>query len=290
METTNKPLITQGWLRASIYLIVFFFVAYLGELIGSFIIGSYKQGTEAGDRGIADLAILQTIIYILFFLLTWLMRKFVDRQSFKSLGFEWKGYSDEAWLGFFAAIAMLGLGSLILVALGYLSFTNASIDIPSLVIEIVLMIEVAFVEELIVRGYLLNNLMQSMNRWIALGTSSLLFSILHMANPDVSILALANIVVAGFLLGLNYIFTKNLWFGIFFHFAWNYFQGPVFGYDVSGLKLTTLLQQSASGPEVWTGGPFGFEGSLLCVLLTIIVILTLSHFFIRKYEPQPMPQ
>lgn len=283
METIQSPLIKQGWLRALIYfagvsLIVYFFSnfsSYMSEM---------EAGTEKGDESILQFGIIYSLMGSLIFLFTRVSRKFIDRKSFESLGFSRTGYSNEAWLGFFAALAILGIGSVTLVATGYLSFIGASLNAAPLLLEIVIMIVVAFVEELLFRGYLLNNLMQSVNKWGALSITAALFSLFHGSNPDITLFAVVNIFLAGILLGINYIFTKNLWFSIFFHFAWNYFQGPILGYDVSGLKLTSLLQQSTSGPETWTGGPFGFEGSLLCPLLFIISVLIFSYFFIKRYE------
>jgi len=283
MKTTDKPLIKQGWLRAVIYFIGTFAVVLLAQTVATLLLPS-DFGTESGDDELLDFGLTYFVMGVLIVLFTWIVRKYVDRKSFKSLGFTWKDYSNEAGLGFFAALAMLGIGTLILVLLNFLSFIGSNTNAGLLFIEIVIMIVVAFVEELLFRGYLLNNLMQSMNKWLALGVSSILFAIFHGNNPDVTIFAIVNIVLAGFFLGLNYIFTKNLWFGIFFHFAWNYFQGPVLGYEVSGLKLTSLLQQSMAGSDVWTGGRFGFEGSLLCPLLFIVAIFIFSLAFRKRYE------
>lgn len=284
MSATQKPLIKQGWLRALIYFVSVSLIVYAFQISGSFIMDQFKSGTETGNNSVLDFGIFYSIMGIVITLATWVMRKFVDRKSLKSLGFTWKGYSNEAGLGFFAALALLGIGSIILIAVGYLSFITASFDLAPLLLEIVIMIVISFVEELLFRGYLLNNLLQSINKWGALSISAALFSLFHGSNPDVTGFAIINIFLAGILLGLNYIFTKSLWFGIFFHFAWNYFQGPVFGYKVSGLKLTSLLQQSISGPEAWTGGPFGFEGSLLCPILFIASILFFSYAFLKRYE------
>jgi hypothetical protein len=146
---------------------------------------------------------------------------------------------------------------------------------------------VSFTEELICRGYILNNLMQSMNKWLALALSSLVFAAFHSANPDVSIMSIINIYIAGLLLGINYIYTRNLWFSIFFHFVWNVFQGPVLGYDVSGLHLPGMLQQTLNGPDLLTGGPFGFEGSLICPLLTLAAIGYFGYSFSKRYAQQP---
>lgn len=286
MEATQKPVIKQGWIRAVIYVVVISLIVYGFQVFGDEIMNNFKVGNEKGDDSVLNFGILYGLMGLSVFLATWLIRKFIDRQSFKSLGFTWKGYSNEAGLGFFGALAILGIGSLILVVSGYISFISATFIINPLLLEIVMMVVVAFVEELMFRGYLLNNLLQSVNKWIALVISSVLFALFHQANPDVTIFAIVNILLAGILLGLNYIFTRNLWFGICFHFAWNYFQGPVLGYDVSGLKLTSVVQQTISGPEVWTGGPFGFEGSLLCPLLFVVAIAIFAFLFVRRYQAE----
>lgn len=285
METTQKPIIKQGWVRALLYITGVTLIVYAFQRYSDVIMNQFTAGNEDGEENILNFSILYGLMGLCIVLFTWLMRRFVDRKSFKSLGFNWKGYTNEAGLGFFGAIAMLGVGSLILVASGYISFISATFNISPLILEVAIMVVVAFVEELLFRGYLLNNLLQSMNKWLALAISSVLFALFHEANPEVTIFAIINILLAGILIGLNYIFTKNLWFGICFHFAWNYFQGPVLGYDVSGLKLTSVVQQTITGPEVWTGGPFGFEGSLLCPLLFAAAIVIFTFVFLKRYQP-----
>ena len=143
---------------------------------------------------------------------------------------------------------------------------------------------VAFVEEIIVRGYVLSNLMESMNRWLALFISAVFFSIMHSGNPDITLMALLNIFVAGVLLGVNYIYTKNLWFAIFFHFAWNFFQGTIIGYHVSGLSIDTgLFEIYINGPDEITGGLFGFEGSAFALILQVIAIISLAMYYENRY-------
>ena len=283
MEKTQKPAISQGWVRALLYLIGVSAIVYTFQFFGEAIMNQFKVGTENGDAAILNFAILYGLMGICVIAFTWAMRNFIDRKSFESLGFTIKGYSNEAGLGFFGALAILGIGSLILVATGNISFISASVDISPLLLEIAMMVVVAFVEELLFRGYLLNNLLQSMNKWLALAICSILFALFHGSNPDVTVFAIVNILLAGILIGLNYIFTRNLWFGICFHFAWNYFQGPVLGYDVSGLKITSIFQQTVTGPPVWTGGTFGFEGSLLCPLLFVLAIVIFALLFRKRY-------
>ena len=283
MYNTFKPLIKQGWLRALLFLISWIVFSYGLELATSVFVKNIWDNApaETGEN-------LQTIIKFLFAavgttLIVGLLRKFIDRRSFKSLGFEWKDYENDGWLGFFIAPLLLGIGSIMLVLTTFLQFQEISIDPEKLMIGMILMMLVAYAEELIIRGYLLNNLMQSCNKWIALAITSGFFALMHLANPGFTILSFANILLAGLLLGINYIYTKNLWFGLLLHFSWNFFQGPVYGFEVSGIKFSGIFQQSISGPSLWTGGAFGFEGSFLCSLLLLLAIIMTGFFFNKKY-------
>ena len=283
MYNTFKPLIKQGWLRALLFLISWIVFSYGLELATSVFIN------KIGNNGPVVIGEnIPTIVKFLFAalgstVLIWLWRKFIDRRSFKSLGFKWKDYENDGWLGFFIAPLLLGIGSIMLVLTTFLQFQEISIDPEKLMIGMILMMLVAYAEELIIRGYLLNNLMQSCNKWIALAITSGFFALMHLANPGFTILSFANILLAGLLLGINYIYTKNLWFGLLLHFSWNFFQGPVYGYEVSGIKFSGIFQQSILGPALWTGGAFGFEGSFLCSLLLLLAIIMTGFFFNKKY-------
>ena len=288
MNEQKRPLIKQGWLRALIFLLPWLGVAYLFDTGASKTIG-YLWGNEAAEMG----GNLPTIVR--FFIaaigstvVVWLWRKLIDRRSFTSLGFQYKNFEIDAWIGFFTAPVLLGIGTLLLAFLSYLQFSTFQIDAEQLLLEAVLMLIIAYSEEVVVRGYLLNNLLQSMNKWAALSVTALFFGLLHLGNPDATALSIINILAAGFLLGVNYIYTKNLWFGMLFHFSWNFFQGPVFGYEVSGLQFSGIFQQNLTGPQIWTGGSFGFEGSLLCPVLTIAATVIYIFYFSKKYPSHPL--
>ena len=178
-----------------------------------------------------------------FILMLFAFRVFIDKKSIYSLGFEWNGHRTDAWTGFFAAMMILFVGSLILVSTQHLYFTNAFFNIKYFLTGVALFIIVSFTEEILVRGYILNNLMQSMNKWVALVISSAFFALLHLGNDNVNPLAIGSVFVAGLLLGVNYVYTQNLWFGIFLHFGWNFFEGSVLGYNVSGIETGSSIMQ-----------------------------------------------
>jgi membrane protease YdiL (CAAX protease family) len=260
---SQKPMIKQGWLRALLYVLA--------------IVGLSLAVTQLGTD------IRYTVLVASVVLITFLFRLFIDRKSFLSLGFNWRGHSNEAALGFFSGISIIGIGTLILTFAGYLSFIGFSYT-NEILQTVGFLVAVAFIEELLFRGYLLNNLMQSVNKWIALFITALLFALVHTNNPDVTIVPVLNVFVAGFLLGINYIYTKNLWFSIFLHFIWNVFQGPVLGYEVSGFDMPAVLEQNLDGPDLLTGGTFGFEGSIICLVLIILFTAWFAYTFSRRYR------
>jgi hypothetical protein len=92
-----------------------------------------------------------------------------------------------------------------------------------------------------------------------------------------------NIFLAGILLGVVYVYTERLWFAISLHFTWNFFQGPVFGSQVSGTVTDgTFIQLTKTGNPLITGGDFGFEGSLLMTFMMIAIIFALGLHYHKK--------
>jgi hypothetical protein len=145
---------------------------------------------------------------------------------------------------------------------------------------------VSFMEELLTRGYILNNLLISFSPYKALFISSVIFSLMHAFNPNINILSFLNLFAAGILLGLPYLYTKRLWFSIGLHFGWNFFQGTIFGFAVSGKQCYSAIEITIANENKWNGGAFGFEASLLCLVLQVTVIALTYYFFHNRRNLQ----
>ena len=216
------------------------------------------------------------------FLLIFNYRKFIDKESFKSMGFSIKNRGFDVFFGIAVGTVLMFFGFLVLTSTGFIEITSINFNINWILSYIVLMFFVSLHEEVITRGYLLNTLMTVSNKYVALAISSIYFSLMHLMNPSFSLIAFINIMLAGLILGISYVHTKNLWFPIALHFSWNFIQGPILGFEVSGTQVNSLLSLNVSGNELITGGSFGFEGSLIATFLLIISTIALDYFFKKR--------
>ncbi len=104
--------------------------------------------------------------------------------------------------------------------------------------------------------------------------TSLFFGFLHSNNANATLVSSLNLTLAGLFLGLGFILTGELAIPIGLHIAWNFAQGYVFGFPVSGVDAhLSLIATQQTGPIVWTGGAFGPEGGLIGVLVILLGML-----------------
>ncbi len=269
-QVIDKPWNLPGYVRVIVYTLLF-----LGVLIGGGTIGALLG---------FDVYLTTTLMAVLTGLLTYFLRIYLDRESWVSLGWEWKGFQKDCIVGLLVALAILGSGSCILLLMNAIEWAEVQWNGQAFWLSFGLMLLVAFYEELAFRGYILNNLMKSLHPFTALLLSAMIFALFHGTNPNASVLSILNVFLAGLLLGINFIFTRNLWFGIGLHFSWNFIQGPVLGYEVSGLSLPSILVQQQTGADILTGGNFGFEGSIINTALMLLTILVLLAVYTKQFQ------
>lgn len=284
------PLIRWGWLRALTFLVSIVPLAVIWALISSLII--FATGvdfhSEAESLYHPVGAITNWIMLLTAILWIWLFRRFIDRRSLVSVGFSLKApYVRHMIQGLLWGIGLIVAIFGLTYALGGISISATQFPVWKLVVMAISLLAAAALEEVLIRGYLLHNLMQSTDRYIALLFTSMLFAVMHGFNDNVGFLALGNIVLAGLLLGVYYIHRQNLWLPIALHFGWNYIQGPVLGSPVSGASTPSLLTLDFTGNDLLTGGEFGFEASLVATVVLIVAILAIHFTYRAKPESNP---
>ena len=260
-------------------------LAYLAvldlTLIGAYALGqSVVPDAARGTFGLLALGVAEAVA-LAAVLAVW---RLVDRQPVAALGLDPHCAPGRRWLRG-ALVATLMMGFVVLV--GYALIDGATWDVNSDAAKAGLALVGGLIgfaiqgpaEELLFRGYILENARHEWGLRPALVISSLSFSLLHLSNPAYGVLPFVNLVLFGLGTALYrvYVDADQLW-GVFaIHTVWNWLQQVVFGLPNSGLTSTpdtTLFSvtPSAALPGPLSGGGFGPEGTLFASLALLCLI------------------
>lgn len=238
--------------------------------------------TEVGETNIY-FQMLNEVLMLVSGLIAACMVLGFRKLPFSGLGLSLKGWGRSLLRGalFVVFLYVVGFGlSLLLGAVEVVGFLFSPI---SLLVSLLLYFFVAVTEEVIGRGFILGRMLDGgINKFVALFISAVLFSLMHLFNPNFAFVPFLNIMVAGCFLGASYIYTRNLCFPIALHWFWNWIQGSVLGYKVSGNEFSNenLLILHFPEENLINGGTFGFEGSILCSLLLVLgTVIILRHYY-----------
>lgn len=228
-----------------------------------------KLGKEGADK-MFYFVLSETLMLIGIFLSAWIVWHFRG-VSLTGLGRSLAIRKKDLLPGISLAIVLYAVGFGVSLLAGAIEIAGVVFNPSSLLISFVFFLLVAITEEFALRGFVLERMLQGgVNKFWALFLSATLFSLVHIANPNFDFLSFINILLAGILLGSSYIYTRNLCFPIALHWFWNWIQGPVLGYEVSGNKFCDgLLTLHLPEANLINGGAFGFEGSILCMVLMV---------------------
>lgn len=238
--------------------------------------------TEVGETNIY-FQMLNEVLMLVSGLIAACMVLGFRKLPFSGLGLSLKGWGRSLLRGalFVVFLYVVGFGlSLLLGAVEVVGFLFSPI---SLLVSLLLYFFVAVTEEVIGRGFILGHMLDGgINKFVALFISAVLFSLMHLFNPNFAFVPFLNIMLAGCFLGASYIYTRNLCFPIALHWFWNWIQGSVLGYKVSGNEFSNenLLILHFPEENLINGGTFGFEGSILCSLLLVLgTVIILRHYY-----------
>ena len=228
---------------------------------------------------------LFSFVIILFLYIFWV--KVIEKNALSSLGFVKRN-----WLKYLGWGIMFSLVQMGVIALIYQIGGIGSFELNELSLEPILFILGLFpfwllqggTEEVATRGWLLTRIAARTNLPLAIAISSSLFGILHMGNAGVTFLSVLNIILDGVLAGLLFIYTDSIWLVVAQHGTWNYVQGNLLGFQVSGTGADASIFSftMGSGPDWLTGGTFGAEGSIITTLVLLVSLVIVYRLGERK--------
>ena len=229
---------------------------------------------------------------IMCLLVSWLLLRYAHQSRLSELGlsFQLTTLRELAFALFWGASALtLTVAPLLFFGLG--DFVPAATKIRGpmgLSVLLVLLIIAAIGEELFMRGYAFQTLIQPLHLMGALLFTSAAFAFLHWANPGANEFTIANTFLAGCALGMLFVVRRSLWAPIGAHFGWN-LATILFGLNVSGLSMPIVPFTIAWRIDpIWTGGQYGPEGGLACTIMLCLLILVESFFYHRQHTFSPV--
>lgn len=233
-------------------------------------------------RGIKQLGVaeawLEPAAFLFLLLATWACTR-LRREPLSSIGFR----LDRRWWRESALGLALGIGSMLAVvgliwAIGGVRFElDPARSVANLGYGLYFFLFVALFEETLFRGFLFQRLVDGAGIWVAQATLALLFALGHWDNPGMQGLtkgvATLELAVAALLLGLTYLRTRSLALPVGLHLGWNWAQGHVLGFGVSGFEQVGWLQPVLQDrPEWLTGGAFGPEASVFALVVDLALL------------------
>lgn len=274
----NEPRLRAGW-RLLIQTLLLFVFGAIFVVIGSFFSQFFGGPLVSIWNQLINFLVITVSVYV--------ARVWLDKRSFESLGLKLDHQTiPDLLTGIGITLVQMGFIYVAMLALGWLTFEGfawefdpINIVIMNVITFFIIFIFVGWNEELLSRGYHLQTIASGLNLVWGVIISSAVFGLLHIFNPNATWVSAAGIFFAGVYLAYAYIRTKQLWLSIGLHIGWNFFEGVVFGFPVSGLSdIYKLIRIQVHGPELWTGGAFGPEAGLI-----VLPSLLLGAFLIYLY-------
>lgn len=258
---------------------------FAGQLIGGIFSIPIYYGLNKIPYFAANEDLLLLLINLLSFafisILVFIRVTKIEKRKISSIGFCRESWFKKYIIGFALGIILMSVVVLILFLLGNVELektraqaTGLSSLLPIGIILIGWIIQ-GGTEEVVTRGWLMNVLGARYNKILGLIISSTFFSLLHLGNDNVNFVAILNIILVGLLFGLYVMKTNNLWGACGMHSAWNFAQGNLFGFEVSGINTSigSLVDLKLVGSDLVSGGSFGPEAGAVTSVVLLVGIL-----------------
>ena len=224
---------------------------------------------------------LEPLPFLFTLLATWACTR-LRKEPLASVGFQLdqRWLKEIAWGTLFGGCSMLAAVAMIWAIGGVRLELDPTRNMSALAFGFYMFLFVALFEETLFRGFLFQRLRDGTGIWVAQIALALLFAAGHWGNPGMHgatmFWATIDIALAAVMLGLAYLRTRSLALSIGLHLGWNWTQGHVLGFGVSGIGQPGWFHPVFLGKAEWlTGGSFGPEASVFGVVVDLITLALL---------------
>ena len=255
------------------------------------IVYSFLQGIlfEYVFKNIVGYNIISVLCsYIFSAVILLLFVKYFEKTTFEYFGFSKENYLEAIKVGTGLAIfSIVGIVAILLMSNNISLALSKDLKIGIIIILIILVLMQGFLEEVVFRGYLMTRLAAKKGKWIAIILSSIFYLVFRMSNPSTSKLDLINIFLISIVMSLLYWYFDNILVIAIFHAFWNCISGVVFGFNISGIKVsdTIFTVEVISDKQILTGGSYGIEGSIIAtVFFAILGLLVYMGLYLKMFR------
>ena len=255
------------------------------------IVYSFLQGIlfEYIFKNIVGYNIISVLCsYIFSAVILLLFVKYLEKTTFEYFGFSKENYLEAIKVGMGLAIfSVVGIVAILLMSDNISLTLSKDLKIGIIIMLVILVIMQGFLEEIVFRGYLMTRLAAKKGKWLAILLSSIFYLVFRMSNPSSSKLDLINIFLISIVMSLLYWYFDNILVIAIFHAFWNCISGVVFGFNLSGIKLSDSIftVEAISDKQVLIGGSYGIEGSIIAtVFFAILGLLVYMGLYLKMFR------
>ncbi len=299
MFKNKEGKVRSGWKIAAVLAIFYGSMMVLSILVGILVSGilmatgdlqagvnafSYSY-TERGQKIMQNINLvmmfIQEVITILLPILAW---KITTKRKLSDMGFTpIKSDYKELIAGLIFGIVSISVVFAAIVLSGQAEIATWKPHFAvSQLLYLLMFILVGFAEELLSRGYIMSVLRQTKSIAAIMIIPSVIFALLHSTNSGIGIIPYINLTLVGILFSYMYLKSGNIWMPIGYHITWNYFQGNVFGFKVSGTEVEGMLSTTYTKDNFLNGGAFGPEGGLFVTVILLIGFVVVHLYYKNK--------
>jgi membrane protease YdiL (CAAX protease family) len=238
---------------------------------------------------------LEPTSFFLLFLVTLICIK-IRKESLSDVGLKFnQRWFKHFFAGTFAGMTMMFATVALVCLVGGVTFEldpQRSLQVLSYGFYLFLLGSLS--EEILHRGFIFQRLIDGIGVWGAQLLIASLFALGHWGNPGMQgttqIFSSIDLFLASLIFGLAYIKTRSLALPIGLHLGWNWSQGNILGFGVTGHEQSGWFMPVFHGKEQWiTGGEFGPEASIFSVVVSIITLVILLNYKGQSDKTKNLP-